>query len=181
VRRSGRKSGSRLTVVAVAAAAIMMLAAGPALAASVGVQDFSYSPQTVTIKAGESVTWTSSGPSPHTVTADDGSFDSGTLNPGDSFSHTFATAGTFQYHCQFHVAQGMVGTVVVQAAATTPPPSTTPPGGTTPPPTGGEPSSTATPLPNTGLGTGWLIAGIAGFALVIAGAVVLFGARRRAA
>jgi LPXTG-motif cell wall-anchored protein len=171
-------------VVAVAAAAILMLAAGPALAASVGVQDFSYSPQTVTIKAGESVTWTSSGPSPHTVTADDGSFDSGTLNPGQSFSHAFATAGTFKYHCQFHQAQGMIGTVVVQAATTTPPPSTTPPattppGGTTPPPTGGDPS-TATPLPNTGLGTGWLIAGIAGFALVIAGAIVLFGARRRA-
>ncbi len=178
MRKSGPKRGARLVLAVVAGGVAMVLSAGPALAASVGVQDFSYSPKTITIQAGESVTWTSSGPSPHTVTADDGSFDSGTLNVGDSFSHTFTTAGTFAYHCEFHVAQGMVGTVVVEASTTTPPPTTTPPGGTTPPPTGGG-SGTPTPLPNTGLGTGWLVAGIAGLALVIVGAVVMFGARRR--
>jgi LPXTG-motif cell wall-anchored protein len=99
------------------------------------------------------------------------------MNVGDSFSHTFNTAGTFAYHCQFHVAQGMVGTVVVEASSTTPPPTS--PGGTTPPPSGGGTSGTPGPLPNTGLGTGWLIAGIAGLALVIVGAVVMYGARRR--
>ena len=170
----GRKGGVRLAGVVLAAGLATVLAAGPAWAASVNVADFRFSPGTVTIKAGESVTWSSSGPSPHTVTADDQSFDSGTLNPGQSFSHTFSTPGTYHYHCQFHVAQGMVGTVVVQAATTTPPPSPT----SSPTPSG-EPSPTSTPLPNTGLGTGWLVGGMAGLGLVIAGAVVLFGVRRR--
>jgi hypothetical protein len=50
------------------------------------------------------------------VTADDGSFDSGTLNPGASFSQTFSTAGTFTYHCAIHPR--MTGTIVVSETAT---------------------------------------------------------------
>jgi plastocyanin len=52
----------------------------------------------------------------HTVTADDGSFDSGTLSSGKSFSYTFNTAGDFPYHCTFHGGpggEGMAGTVTV--------------------------------------------------------------------
>jgi plastocyanin len=49
---------------------------------------------------------------PHTATASDGSFDSGNLNPGQSFSFTFATPGSFPYVCQYHA--GMQGTIVVQ-------------------------------------------------------------------
>ncbi len=46
------------------------------------------------------------------------SFDSGTLNAPASFSQTFTTAGSFPYHCNFHVSLGMVGTVNVSSAAT---------------------------------------------------------------
>jgi plastocyanin len=44
-------------------------------------------------------------------------FDSGTLNAPATFAHTFATAGTFGYHCTFHQSLGMVGSVVVSAGA----------------------------------------------------------------
>jgi plastocyanin len=59
------------------------------------------------------VTWTNNDTAAHTITADDGSFDSGNLNPGDTFTHTFATAaGTVAYHCNYH--PNMVATIVVQ-------------------------------------------------------------------
>jgi plastocyanin len=50
-------------------------------------------------------------PTAHTVTFDDGSADSGNLAPGSTFDHTFATAGTFAYHCAIH--SSMHGTVTV--------------------------------------------------------------------
>jgi hypothetical protein len=52
VGRTGPKRGARLALAVVAGGVAVVLAAGPALAASVGVQDFSYSPKTITIKAG---------------------------------------------------------------------------------------------------------------------------------
>jgi LPXTG-motif cell wall-anchored protein len=143
--------------------------AGPALAASVSVADFSFSPKTVTIHAGDTVTWSNHGPSAHTVTADAGGFDSGNLNPGQSFSHTFSTAGTYAYHCQYHVSQGMVGTVVVLPASGG--------GGGSGGGSGGAPS----PLPNTGVGSGTMAIVIAGIGLVLIGGFVLLSARRRRA
>lgn len=136
--------------------------------ATVGVADFRFSPATVTIHAGDTVTWSSSGPSPHTVTADAGSFDSGNLDPGQAFSHTFTGPGTFAYHCQYHQSQGMVGTVVVLASSS---------GGGS----GGGTVGTPAPLPSTGLGTGTLLIGLLGLVLLVAGSVVLLGARRRRA
>ena len=69
---------------------------------SVTIKDFEFTPATVTIKVGGTVTWTNNGPTTHSVTADDGSFDSGNLSQGKTFSHTFQTAGTFSYHCSPH-------------------------------------------------------------------------------
>jgi len=57
------------------------------------------------------VTWTNSGTAPHTVTADDGSFSSQSLASDGRFQHTFATAGTFAYHCAIH--SSMKASVVV--------------------------------------------------------------------
>lgn len=74
--------------------------------------DYAFSPASITVKAGSAVTWTNTGSAPHTVTADDGSFDSGSLANGATFSHTFAKAGTFTFHCAIHST--MKGTVVVQ-------------------------------------------------------------------
>jgi len=83
-----------------------------AKSASVTIKDFEFTPATVTIAIGGTVTWTNNGPSTHTATADDGSFDSGNLSQGKTFSHTFQTAGTFAYHCTIHPF--MTATVVVQ-------------------------------------------------------------------
>jgi uncharacterized repeat protein (TIGR01451 family) len=73
-----------------------------------------YSPSTITIHVGDTVTWTNVGAMAHTVTADDGSFDSGSLNTGDTWSMTFQTAGTFTYYCTPH--PWMKGTVIVKSA-----------------------------------------------------------------
>ena len=75
------------------------------------VVDFAFEPATVTVPAGATVTWTNTGSRPHTVTADDGSFDSGRLDPGEQFSQTFDQPGTFTYHCGFHPE--MQGSIVV--------------------------------------------------------------------
>ena len=79
------------------------------------ISDFQFSPASVTVNVGGTVTWTNNGPSTHTVTADDGSFDSGNLNAGKTFSHTFQTAGTFSYHCTIHPF--MKAEVVVQSGS----------------------------------------------------------------
>ena len=61
------------------------------------------------------MTWTNSDDDPHTVVADDKSFDSMGLGQGDAWSHTFTKPGTYRYHCGVHPF--MKGTVVVTAAA----------------------------------------------------------------
>jgi hypothetical protein len=63
------------------------------------------------------VTWTLTGQAPHSVTADDGAFDSGVLDPDATFAHTFADVGTFTYACLVHPS--MKGTVVVVDAPAT--------------------------------------------------------------
>lgn len=78
---------------------------------------FAFSPASLTIKAGTTVTWKNTTAAPHTVTSDDGkSFDSGSANPiapqSGTFSFTFSTAGTFAYHCAIHPF--MKATIVVQ-------------------------------------------------------------------
>ena len=86
-------------------------------AASTGVtiSDFQFSPATVTVNIGDTVTWTNDGPTPHSATSSSGGFDTGIMDAGQSGSHTFTEAGTFAYICTPH--PNMQGTVVVQAAA----------------------------------------------------------------
>ncbi len=100
--------------------------------AGITIQDFTFSPSTITVKAGTTVSWTNNGPSAHTTTSDMGAWNSPTLSApgggggygggggsaGGSFSFTFNQAGTYGYHCSIHpptLAQyrGFVGTVVV--------------------------------------------------------------------
>src|SRR5215210_3539231 len=83
--------------------------------AAVTIVDFAFQPASLEVPVGTTVTWTNSGEAPHTVTADDGAFDSGRLAPGASFSQTFDTAGTVTYHCEIH--PNMMGTIVVTAAS----------------------------------------------------------------
>jgi LPXTG-motif cell wall-anchored protein len=82
---------------------------------SVIIKDFSFGPATITVNAGERVTWTNSGPSAHSASARDGSFDTGTFAKGGSRSHTFTKAGSFAYICTPHPF--MRGTVRVLAAS----------------------------------------------------------------
>ena len=158
------------------AASLAVFAIGGGIAAAadnaVAISGFSFSPHDITIAVGDSVTWTNSDAQAHTATADDASFDTGTIGNGTSKSVTFATAGTFAYHCSIHPA--MTGSVTVQAAAATPAPtpaaSTAPAAGTTSPPTDTE----APAAPNQG-------SGVWGAVLVIVGALlvgVAIGSRR---
>jgi plastocyanin len=78
---------------------------------SVTIADFAFAPPELTVAAGTTVTWTNEDWAPHTATAEDGSFDSGRLDQGDSLEQTFDEPGTFAYHCSFH--PGMVGSVIV--------------------------------------------------------------------
>jgi LPXTG-motif cell wall-anchored protein len=87
-----------------------------AASGSVTIADFSFSPGSLTINQGDTVTWVNNGPTPHSATANNGSFDTGILKAGASASHTFGQAGTFSYYCQPHPY--MKATIVVQAAQT---------------------------------------------------------------
>jgi plastocyanin len=81
-------------------------------ASAVTIRNFAFGPAPLTVSTGTRLTWTNQDSSAHTATAVDGSFDSGNLAQGQSFSRTFATAGTFAYRCTIH--QYMTGTVVVR-------------------------------------------------------------------
>lgn len=105
-----------------ALAVLVLFAAGPALAEDynysnyVSVTNGSYSPETITVPVGTTVTWTNNGTVQHTVTADDDLFDSGLLDVGGTFSYTFNEEGTFPYYCIPHGGpggEGMSGTVIV--------------------------------------------------------------------
>jgi plastocyanin len=78
---------------------------------TVSIENMSYNPGTVTVKAGSTVSWINNDMVDHTVTANDGSFDSGDMKAGSTFTHTFPTTGTFAYHCTFHA--NMKASVVV--------------------------------------------------------------------
>ena len=86
-----------------------------ASSASVTISDFKFTPSTVTVNVGDTITWTNDGPTVHSATAKDGSFDTGLLDKGKSGSATFDKAGTIAYICTPHPF--MKGTVVVQAAS----------------------------------------------------------------
>jgi plastocyanin len=78
---------------------------------TVSIQDFFFSPDQMTVAPGTTVTWVNDGKQPHTSTSDDGTWDSGTLEPGDDYSFTFDQPGTYTYHCSIH--PDMTATITV--------------------------------------------------------------------
>ena len=145
---ASRRAWSRIGWLAIAAiglaAAPLVLAAAP----TIGIVDKAFDPSTATITAGDAVTWQNRGALQHTVTADDRSFDSGPLDPGNQFANVFDHAGTFTYHCSIHAE--MKGKVIVLASAVTPTPASqgpTPPPGTLPPNFSPRPVVTEPPTP----------------------------------
>jgi plastocyanin len=96
------------------AASVAASVAAPSAASgssAVEIKNLTYSPATITVKAGTKVTWTNNDTFAHTVTLDDNSVDSGNVAASATFDNTFATAGTFAYHCKIHAS--MHGTVTV--------------------------------------------------------------------
>ena len=82
-------------------------------AGSVGKGAAAFGVNPLVVPKGTTVIWTNNDSVPHTVTADDGSFDSGSLSTGQTFSHTFDDAGTFTYFCEIHGKPSMNGAVQV--------------------------------------------------------------------
>jgi plastocyanin len=111
---------------------------------TVTIVDFSFEPGDLRVPVGTTVAWQNAGAAPHTVTAGDGSFDSGTIVAGATFSRTFEAPGSFAFACQFHPE--MTGTVVVGADASASP------GPSSPRPTASPSASAATTA--AGLGPG---------------------------
>lgn len=101
-----------------AVAGAVLIGGGIALAVdrSVAISGFSFSPSQFTVAVGDRITWTNSDAQAHTATADDNSWDAGTVSgSGGTASVTFSTAGVFPYHCAIHPT--MTGTVTVTAGA----------------------------------------------------------------
>ncbi len=71
-------------------------------AAKVEIVEFAFVPKTTTIQAGGKVTWLNQDAAAHTASADDGFFDTGTLNEGKLQAETFERPGTYSYICEFH-------------------------------------------------------------------------------
>jgi len=85
-------------------------------ATKVTVKDSKFESKEITVKVGTTVTWMMNASFPHTVTADDGTFDSGRMGNGETFTFTFEQAGEFPYYCSLHGGpggSGMAGTVTV--------------------------------------------------------------------
>jgi amicyanin len=81
--------------------------------ADVVIENFSFSPQTFTLPAGATVTWTNRDSMPHTVTSTDKRFPkSPVMKPGQSYSNKFAAAGTYSYFCSIHPR--MTGKIIVK-------------------------------------------------------------------
>jgi plastocyanin len=160
-----------LLAALVAAVAALTVSASPqgARAADVTVSlgDSFFSPSSITVHVGDTITWSNDGALPHTTTAAN-AWDSDILMAGEQFSYTFATAGTFNYLCAVHPTL-MTGTVVVEQASAgqqpAPTATTAPAAGQTP---AGNPSADQN-LPSAGTGPGPMGDGAAGQWAIIAG------------
>jgi plastocyanin len=84
---------------------------GGSSGSTITIKDFKFSPAPLTVKVGQKVTVKNADSTTHTVTANDGSFNTGDVNAGSSASFTAKKAGTFKFHCNIH--NYMTGTLKV--------------------------------------------------------------------
>ena len=131
------------SATALLAVAILGALSSPVAAAghAVSIGDGAFLPRRITIKLGDSITWTNNGYDDHNVYFD--TFHSKDLGSGMSYFHTFQKAGSFKYVCTIH---GFNGTVVVEDPASTPKPTAKPTAKPTPKPTA-KPTAQPTPAP----------------------------------
>jgi amicyanin len=85
---------------------------GPTVGPTVGIDNFTFSPPTITVAAGQTVTWVNRDDIPHTVVATDKAFKSHVMDTDEKFSFTFTRPGEYAYFCSLH--PHMVGKVVVK-------------------------------------------------------------------
>ncbi len=114
----GGGGGDTPTSVGVTPTSTVQLVACPGTGtADVTIQDFSFSPQSITAAVNSIVKWTNNGPSTHTVTGTtvpaNGAFDSSHVSAGTSVCFKFTAAGTYNYHCSIHPSL-MTGSVTIQ-------------------------------------------------------------------
>jgi plastocyanin len=83
-----------------------------AMGSTVDIKNFTFAPMTLSISVGTTVTWKFDDAAQHTVSADDKSFLSPSMNNGQTYTHTFTTGGRYKYICSIH--QYMTGTIVVK-------------------------------------------------------------------
>ena len=103
----GAATGVVLVVV------VLPVQAQDAAASAVSIDNFTFTPQTLTVKAGTTVTWTNKDDIPHGIASDNNAFRrSKALDTGDKFAFTFTTPGTYKYFCYVH--PHMTGTILVQ-------------------------------------------------------------------
>jgi len=98
-------AGAAATTAAAGGAATTAASGGAAPAAGAGavtIKDFAFDPGDLTVAKGTTVTWKNDDSATHRIKSGDGSFDSKDLKNGDSFDHTFDTAGSFDYICGIH-------------------------------------------------------------------------------
>jgi LPXTG-motif cell wall-anchored protein len=138
-----------------------------AASGGVTISDFAFHPGATTVHVGDTISWTNEDAASHTATADDGSFDTGALGRGASGAHTFASAGTFAYHCSIHPS--MRGTVTVLASSAS--------SGTSSPTSSPAAAPAAATLPNTGANA--LGLALVGFGLLLAGLLLRTRTRPR--
>jgi plastocyanin len=93
----------------------MLFAQANGPTSAVSIHNFTFTPQTLTVKAGTTVTWVNKDDIPHGIASSNTAFKkSGALDTDDSYSFTFTTPGTYSYFCYLH--PHMVGSIVVEAA-----------------------------------------------------------------
>ena len=96
--------------------AAIVSAAGSEPAGAIAIDNFTFSPKSLTVKPGTTVTWTNRDDIPHGIAATGNTFKkSKALDTDDRFSFTFTAPGTYQYFCYLH--PNMTGTIVVEADA----------------------------------------------------------------
>ena len=115
-----RLRAARLAALAAVLLFIALASTTAAATANVEIAGFAFDPPTLTINAGDTVTWTNRDSAQHSVVFANGGPRTRVLSNGQSDSLTFAVAGTFNYVCGIHGAS-MSGTIIVRAAATQPP------------------------------------------------------------
>jgi amicyanin len=102
-------------VVGSALAGGVLIARAQSPAGAVSIDNFTFTPQKLTVKAGTTITWTNRDDIPHGIASANNAFKkSAAMDTDDSYSFTFTTPGTYQYFCYIH--PHMTGTIVVEAA-----------------------------------------------------------------